>query len=168
MVKIIVNRYICIILLILFGNFAQAGQQLIGAKAPEFSLLDQFDKPVSTRQLEGSIVVLIASDREGSVQNPPWKDAILNKFKGKVVLLGVADLRSVPFFLKSRIKKDFQKHRDSVLLDWDGVVFTSYLLTKKVSNVILIDRNGHLRYLYAGPAETEARDWLFREIEALL
>jgi hypothetical protein len=151
----------------IFCSSSRSEQQLIGAKAPEFFLMDQFDKPVSIRQLEGNIVVLIASDKEGSMQNDAWKDAILGKFKGKVLPLGVADLRSVPFFLKSRIKKDFQKHPDSVLLDWDGVVFIAYLLTKKVSNVILIDRNGRVRYLYAGPIETGARDRLFREIEAL-
>jgi hypothetical protein len=162
------RHLVTIVSMVFCAVTAIGGQPAIGTRFGDFSLQDQFDKPVNIRQLEGSIVVLIASDKEGSVQNAPWKDAVLNKFKGKVVLLGVADLRSVPFFLKSKIKKDFQNNPDGVILDWDGVVFTSYLLTKKVSNVILVDRKGLVRYFYAGPMETEARDRLFREIESML
>jgi len=158
-------RALIIFLAVLALPVTAAAQSLINAKAPAFSLLDQFDKPASIRQLEGNIVVLIASDKEGSVQNKSWKDAILNKYKDKLVLLGVADVRSVPFFLKGRIKKDFQKDQDSILLDWDGIVFTSYGLTQKVSNIILVDAKGYVRYLYAGTADREAVERLFRVID---
>lgn len=152
----------------LVASVVEAGQQLVNSKAPQISLQDQYDKPFSLRRLEGSVVVLIASDKEGSAQNDAWKDAILRKYKGRVALLGVADVRGVPFFLKNRIKKDFQKDQGSILLDWDGVVFTSYGLTKKAANVIVIDRKGYIRQVRSGAAEREKVEQLFREIDAAL
>ena len=147
-----------VIVLAFIVSVAEAGQPA-GSRAPDFALLDQFDKQVSLHDLEGKVVVLIASDDTGSKQNPEWKKAI-EQYRGRVTVLGVADVRKVPFFLKSRFKRDFQKDPAVILLDWDGVIFTPYGLAKGVPNIVLIDKKGIVRHLYSGSAEPGAVEGL--------
>ena len=59
---------------------AAGAQSLIDTRAPEFTLQDQHEKTVSLRQFEGRVVVLIASDKEGSSQNPAWTKAIRDNY----------------------------------------------------------------------------------------
>jgi hypothetical protein len=140
-------------------------QPLVNARAPEFTLQDQYEKTVSLRQYEGSIVILIASDKEGSAQNPVWKKAIKDKYTDRVVIQGIADVSSVPFFMKGKIRKDFKKDAESILLDWKGEVFKSYGLAPKVSNVVLIDKLGTIGFLHSGPADPDALQRLFAVID---
>jgi peroxiredoxin len=138
-----------------------------GERAPGFTLQDQYEKTVSLRQYEGHIVVLIASDKEGSSQNAAWTKAIREKYADHVVVQGIADVSSVPFFLKGKIRNDFKKDGDCILLDWKGQVFKAYDLKKGVSNVILIDKDGMIRHWSSGPASPEAVQELFKKIDAV-
>jgi predicted transcriptional regulator len=151
----------------LLAGAAGTHQSLIDTKAPEFTLQDQHVKTVSLRQFEGRVVVLIASDKEGSSQNPAWTRAIRDKYANEVIVLGIADVSSVPFFLKGKIRNDFKKEGDSILLDWKGEVFNAYNLTKGVSNVILIDKKSMIHYRSSGSASPEAVQGLFEKIDAL-
>jgi hypothetical protein len=160
-------RYLVPVFL-LFLAVATAGgdQTAVNSKVAEFVLQDQYDKPVNIRQYEGSIVVLIGSDSEAIKQNEAWEQSILKKYRDNVVLLRVADVRGAPPALKDFIKKKFQeRERRSILLDWDGAIFTTYGLRRKISNVILIDRMGYIRYVYSGAAESPAIGRLFNKIE---
>ncbi len=141
---------------------------LIDEKAPDFSLFDQRDQLITLKHLEGRPIVFIASDKEGRKQNDQWRKIIVEKYGGKIHILGVADVRMVPFFLKSTVKKDFQNDPARIILDWDGVFFVSYGLAKNVSNIVLIDKKGFVRFLYSGSAEPEAVGRLFQEIEKSL
>jgi predicted transcriptional regulator len=133
-------------------------------KAPDFTLQDQFDRTVSLRQFAGRLVVLIASDNEGSAQNPEWIKAVRERCGERVTIQGIANVSSVPFFLKGKIRSDFKKDEASILLDWKGEVFQVYGLAKGVSNVVLIDRDGNLRHRESGPALPEAVQRLYREM----
>jgi len=155
------------ILVPLATSAGEASSSLVNSRAPEFALQDQYDKPATTRQWEGSTVVLIGSDKEGSEQNFSWRKTISERYGDLIVIQGIADVRSVPFFLKSRIKKDFQKNKTSILLDWDGVVFKSLDLKKSVSNIVLIDKNCMVRYIQSGPADPGSVSRLFREIDSV-
>jgi len=161
MKKLIV--YITIALLV---GIAEA-QPLVDSRAPEFMLQDQYEKTVSLRQYEGGIVVLVASDKEGSAQNAAWTKAIKEKYADRVAIQGVADVSSAPFFLKGKIRNDFKKDGESILLDWKGEVFKTYGLTKGVSNVILIDKDGMIRHRSSESASSEAVQELFKKIDAL-
>jgi predicted transcriptional regulator len=139
----------------------------VNEKAREFTLQDQYEKTVSLRQYEGHVVAVIASDKEGRAQNGAWTKAIRDRYADRVVVQGVADVSSVPFFLKGKIRSDFRKQGDSILLDWKGEVFKAYGLTKGASNVILIDRKGMIHYRSSGAASPEALLELFKNIDAL-
>jgi predicted transcriptional regulator len=143
-------------------------QSLIDTRAPEFTLQDQYDKSFSLHQFGGRVLVLIACDKKGKVQNPPWIKAIREKYGDGIALLGAADVRGVPFFLKWKIRNDFKKeYADSVLLDWKGEIFTTYGLAERVANIIVIDRGGTIRFMHAGPADPDAVQHLFDEIDKL-
>jgi len=158
-----------IILLFVLSPITTEGSQSakLNSKAPDFSLKDQHDKVFNLRSFEGQLVVLIASDKDGEEQSDLWGRKIRERYKDKITILGIADLRKVPFFMKGKIKQDFKKNKNSILLDWDGVVFSTYGLPKKISNIILIDRKGYVRYIYSGNATQEAIEHLFGEIDKL-
>lgn len=140
---------------------------LINAKAPEFSLLDQYDQPFDLRQAKGKTIILLASDGEGSKQNRQWIDAIKGRYGDRIAIVGIADLRSAPFFMKAMVINKFKERPAHILLDWKGVVFTSYGLAPNVSNLVLIDRHGIVQYLISGEATAAACEKLFREIDKL-
>lgn len=155
-----------VMVLALLASVAEAGQ-LTGSKAPDFALFDQRDRQVTLRHLEGKTVVLIASDDEGAKQNPGWKKAV-EPYRERVSVFGVADVRRVPFFLKNRFKREFRQDAATILLDWEGALFTSYGLEKSVSNVVVIDKNGVVRYLHAGGAEQAAVEAFCTELDKSL
>jgi len=159
---------ILLCILIVATGIAQAGQSLVDAKAPEFSLQDQYGKTFSLKQLAGKPMVLIACDSEGKKQKEAWVKAVTEKSGQQLIVLGVADVRPVPFFLKGKYTRDFQKDPASILLDWDGTIFTSYGLVKDVANIIVIDKKGYVRYLYSGSAERIAVDQLYQELDRSL
>jgi len=161
------KTHLLLIVVIFLAGIAEGGEAPLNARAPEFTLQDQYDRIVALRQYEGHIVVLIASDKEGSTQNAGWTKVIRDKYADRVAIQGIADVSSVPFFLKGKIRNDFKKDKDSILMDWKGEVFKAYGLTKGTPNVILIDKDGMIRYRTSGPASPETVQDLFEKIDAL-
>ncbi len=161
-------RYIIFAAIAFLLPVAAESQTLIDSKAPVFSLMDQRDYEVNLSQFEGRVVVLVASDKNGAKQNAAWRKAVAERYGERVFKLGVADLRKVPFFLKGSFKRDFQKDPDSIILDWSGEIFKAYGLAENVSNIVLIDKKGYVRYLHSGSAEQVAIGDLFREIDRCL
>jgi peroxiredoxin len=159
--------YLLIVMMIMLQITVARAENAVGEKAMDFTLQDQYEKTVSLRQYEGHIVVLIASDKEGSSQNAAWAKAIRDKYADRVVVQGVADVSSVPFFLKGKIRNDFKKDKDSILLDWKGEVFEIYGFKRSVSNIVLIDKDGNTRYRSSGSAAPDAVEELFKKIDAL-
>jgi len=162
------KRFLLIVTMFIVPLTAASAENAIGEKATAFTLQDQDDKTVSLKQYEGIAVILIASDKEGKVQNAAWTKAIRDKYADRVAIQGIADVSSVPFFLKGKIRSDFKKDAESILLDWNGEVFKTYGLTKGVSNVILIDKAGMIRHRASGNATPEAVQELSKKIDSSL
>lgn len=162
------RRFLLILMLFIPQAAGAGAESLIAVKAPDFTLQDQHGVPFSLRETGGRPLVLIASDREGAKQNPAWRKAVVERYGGRVLILGIADVRKAPFFLKSSVTKDFQKDRARILLDWDGAVFSSYGLLAGVTNIVLIDGKGLIRYRCSGSHEQDASERLFRELDQAL
>ncbi len=144
-----------------------AAQTVLNAKAPEFELSDQHGQLRSLRSLAGRVIVLLASDKDGAEQNRHWGNYLVQKYGDRIAIVRIADVRTVPFFMKEKIRNDFKKDVNPILLDWDGSVFRAYGMKNKAANVALIDRNGVLRVLHSGSAEPEAIGRVCREIDKL-
>jgi len=161
------KRFLLMVMIFILQISGARAENAVGEKASDFTLQDQYERTVSLKQYEGRVVVMIASDKEGSSQNAEWKKAIRTKYGDRIAVQGLADVSSVPFFLKGKIRSDFKKDPENILLDWKGEAFRSYGLAKGASNVILIDKDGMIRHRSSGPASPEAVQELFRKIEAL-
>jgi predicted transcriptional regulator len=117
-----------------------------------FKLEDQFGVKTTEKDVVGRIVILIGSGKEGSQYNAVWGKTIhdsLNADDGyeDIVFLPLADLRGVPFFMKSFVKSRFPKEAGKrVLLDWKGHIPKAYDFAPDSSNVIVFDRAGKLIY----------------------
>jgi cytochrome oxidase Cu insertion factor (SCO1/SenC/PrrC family) len=161
--------FIVILLFVFSPASVESGQSIaLNTKAPDFSLKDQYGRTFNLRDLEGQIIVLIVSDKEGESQNHLWGKKIKDRYGNKIIIIGIADLRKVPFFMKGKIKEDFKKDENSILLDWNGEVFNAYGMTENVSNIILINKKGHIKHMYSGDATKDAVEHLFLKIDNLL
>lgn len=160
--------FIFLMLLFFFSNSEGEGGQLIMIKAPDVALHDQYGTLLTLRQLEGHLVILIASNMDGLDHNRRWGRAIREKYHDRVYILGVADTRGIPSMMEKVVKKFFRDEEISVLLDWKGYVFDTNGLSIGISNIVLIDRQGFIRYIYAGDASKKAIDALFHEVDALV
>jgi hypothetical protein len=139
----------------------------IGDRIPEFVLEDQYGDSVSFKKFEGRVFVLLASDKEGSEQNGPWKKALISRYNNSIALMGIADVSTVPSFMTGLIKSRFKKDEGRVLMDWKAEVFKALGLKKKVSNIVVVDQKGNLRYITSGAGTEEAIAKLFAEIDGL-
>lgn len=160
--------FVALMVMFLSAFSVEGGQSLIGLKAPEFSLLDQHNKPYNVRQDEGKIIILLASDKKGSEQNKAWVESIEKKYKDSIPIIGIADIRGVPRVLNFLVKREFRDKPVGILLDWNGDVFTSYGFGENAANIVLIDKKGFVRYIYSGEATVKACESLFSEIDKLV
>lgn len=128
-----------------------------------FKLEDQFGVKTTEEDVSGKIVILIGSGKEGSEYNAVWGKTIhdsLNADDGyeDIVFLPLADLRGVPFFMKSFVKSRFPKEAEKrVLLDWKGDIPKAYDFAPDSSNVLVFDRAGKLIFRTHGlqPAQDQ-------------
>jgi len=110
-----------------------------------FKLKDQFDREYTEESWGDSIIVLFGSDKEGLEYNKIWGKAVrdslkaANKFE-KIKLVGLSDLRIVPFFLKRLVYAKLPKNRKKgVLLDWQGVFPQTYHFTPGACNILIFN-----------------------------
>jgi hypothetical protein len=163
--SILITYFVTALSLLIAAAPAPGAQAEINTRVTASVLQDQFDKPVAISQYEGRIVVIIASDGGAIKQNEEWENAIHQRFGDDLVLLRVADVRGIPTqWWKKWIKTKFQEEKRSILLDYDGVIFRRYGLTKNISNLMLIDRKGYIRFIFSGAATNAAKEQLFNEI----
>ncbi len=144
--RMIIFRYVVLLFLMPLFTFSQEAELI------SFDLKDQFDRIYTDKDYKGSIFIVVGSDKGGSKYNPIWSAAIYNELKNESVnkqlkLAGIADLGSVPFFLKGFIKNKFPKEREKwVLMDWKGIFAKAYKFKSGMSNILIFDHDGRLVY----------------------
>ncbi|MEO1082726.1 MAG: hypothetical protein AAFY88_00645 [Acidobacteriota bacterium] len=142
--------------LLLSGAFTPADARTEASKAEAetpatlipFELEDQFGEATSATDLEGRAVLVIAADGGGSDFTGPWSaklgEAIARlELQEQIQILGLADLRSVPSFMRKRVRGTFSTDPASAtLLDWKGVFSKAYDFEKNHCNLVLFDADG--------------------------
>lgn len=117
-----------------------------------FELKDQFDRVYTDKDYQESIFMVIGSNARGSKYNPIWSLAIYNELKDESVnnqlnSVGLANLSSVPFFLKAMIRNKFPKDKKKwILMDWKGKFSKAYNFKSGMSNILIFDHEGQLVY----------------------
>ena len=116
----------------------------------DFELADQFDQVYTDEDFVGSVLVLIGGNRKGSSYTGGWTRAIQSSIDGHpgaedVQMVGLADLRGVPFFIKGLVKSKFpQQPENWVLMDWKGHLPKTYSFEPGSANILIFDREGAL------------------------
>jgi len=169
--KISVQTLLVTALVVAAGSFAFAEDlQLL-----DFELQDQFENTHKSSDVEGTIVLLIGSDKGGSQFNELWGKAIYDFLGdhpryGQISHLAFADLCGVPFFLKGMIRSKFPENPNQwVLMDWKGVIAKAYDFAPKSSNVLVFGPDGVLVHHVSGqePDDESIRD-VAAELRTLL
>lgn len=137
----------------------------------DFELEDQFGEVHRRADVQGTIVLLIGSDKGGSSFNGLWGKAIHDLLRDhphyeQISQLAYSDLRGVPFFLKGMIRSKFPENPDSwALMDWKGIIAKAYDFVPKSSNVLVFSPRGELVQHVSG---REVVDETVQEIVAVL
>ncbi|MFM7158320.1 MAG: TlpA family protein disulfide reductase [Bacteroidota bacterium] len=137
------------ILIIFFSITLFAGG--VGQKLPAFTMEDQNAKEVQSSSLRGKHVLLFLADRAGSKLTPNWTKVLEPKYRNKATFVAVANVASVPFFLKSFIRGKFQENYSyTVLMDWEGFLWDHFSCKNDVTTVVHIDPQGIAKYKISG------------------
>lgn len=148
---------------------AVAETALIGTKAKQFTLVDQFSKEYPWSMYRGKDVMLFLADRKGSELTTQWTTPLREKFGNAIEYIPIADVSAVPFFLKSFIRgKIKDKYQYPILLDWDGDVAEHYLLKPDVPTLVFIDKSETVRYYTYGKGTEAEIQKAIGEIEIIL
>lgn len=138
----------------------------VGDPAPKFTLKDADDKEYSLELLLDKenetvkVVILIMGDRSARKQGDEWAIE-LDKLYGKreeIVILMVADLRGLPFFVTEGMVKWGVKREKipvPILLDWGGKVNQLYKTQKGKPDLFIVDSDGKVSYHQVGPYSDE-------------
>jgi len=141
------------------------------AELIDFEFEDQFGDIHQRADVQGTVVLLIGSDKGGSSFNGLWGKAIHDILRDhphydQISQLAYSDLRGVPFFLKGMIRSKFPENPDSwALMDWKGIIAKAYDFVPKSSNVLVFSPRGELVQHVSG---REVVDETVQEIVAVL
>ena len=117
-----------------------------------FEMEDQFRNSHTHADFMGRVLVVIGSDREGASAAENWGKALSRSLKpekdsGRLNLVGLSNLKGVPFFLKDYVRGKFSQNAGEwALLDWKGLFAGSYGFVAGKANVLVFDKEGVLVY----------------------
>ncbi len=161
---------LCAILAVGLPALVLANEKAIGKKALEFVLSDQYEQRWTwNRHWKGKHTVLVLSDWKGSDYTAQWTTPLAKRFKDRVQFVALADVSLAPSFLRSYLRDKFKEaYANSILLDWEGDVFTYYVAQPSLPNVIYVAPDGVVKLHTWGKGASDHVDAFATELEKLL
>lgn len=147
--------------LTVFKSSSPAASDLIGLPAPYFSVRSGDDKELTLDMIRGKVAAIFYENKDVVDANKRLKDE-LNKLyseqtdalKDVLVRLPIIDCsEAVPLFRriwKSRLRQHSQKEGMKIYCDWSGNMSSDYRMKDGVSNVVIIDKGGRIRFFTSG------------------
>ena len=147
----------------------------IGAEAPSFRVRSGDDKELTLKMIKGKAVVMFYEAKDIVEKNRRLKNQ-LNKFyheqadaiKQRIVRVAIIDCSGAvwPFkgIWKSRLRESSKKEGISIYGDWDGKMFSDYKMKTDESNILIIDKDGRIKFFTSG----EVKDEEINEVKELL
>jgi hypothetical protein len=180
----LITLIIFLTLLLPFVAFSEKDESLkIGDQSPKFTLKDADDKEYSLDTILKKdikkdkdplqILILVIGDPSTRKNGNKWAKELdkLYKEKKEVSIFMIADLRGLPFFATESMVKWGTKRENlpvTILLDWGGKVSELYKTQRGESNLFIIDRDGKVKYYYAGQCKPENVKTLNVKIQEIL
>ena len=132
----------------------------VGQRAPSFEVSYDDSKVLRTSDLAGSVMIITCESRETRELNQPFKDALLKAFppderlRLNIALVPVIDCFAYPWPIKGFCVRGVQDNASTLNLqlyvDMSGKMFQDYGAASSTSTVIIVDREGVVRYVMAG------------------
>jgi predicted transcriptional regulator len=165
----IVTRMISVLVISILLLGIQLLASGIGQKLPSFTMEDQYSKEVQSSAFKGKHLLLFIADRTGSKLTPNFTKVLEPKFRGKATFIAVANVSSVPFFLKGFIRGKFQENYTyTVLMDWKGLLWEHFSCKDDVTTVVHIDPSGVARFKVSGTGSDKELDQIVTYLESNL
>jgi hypothetical protein len=152
--------------LLAFQSSAPATSGLIGSPAPYFSVQSGDDKELTLEMIKGKVAAIFYENKDIVDANQRLKDE-LNKLyseqtdvlKEVLVRLPVIDCSDAfwPFLgiWKRRLREYSKKEGVTIYCDWEGKMSSDYKMNSDVSNVVIIDKSGRIRFFTSGEVKDE-------------
>lgn len=157
---------LAVLMILLFGvSVAMAADLKLGDTAAGFKLKDPkgVEYSLDSPQYKGKVVVVFYADPGSKDLNNDLQNALkAARESGKIDKtfyegLGVVNVKDsiLPnFVLRSIIKSKQEETKAVILIDPDYAVLNLWGLTKKTSNIIMLDKQRTCRYIFKGKVPT--------------
>jgi len=149
-----------------FLSSSLAANGLIGSPAPYFSVGSGDDKVLTLDMIRGKVTAIFYENKDIVDANKRLKDE-LNKLyseqtdalKDVLVRLPIIDCSEAfwPFLgiWKRRLREYSKKEGVTIYCDWEGKIASDYKMKADMSNVVIIDKGGTIRFFTSGEVTDE-------------
>lgn len=161
MIKHFAVLFSCLFLLAFGGRVAALE---VGNKAPDFRVVSGDGREMSLAQLSGKTVVLLYETRHSKEQNRLFKREMMKSYRAEparyaeVRVLPVINCRAAFPLVRGIWKKKLVEHsrKEGIVIfgDWDGSLADSYGMKPDASNVVVIGKDGFVRFASAYPLDS--------------
>ncbi|MFA5345809.1 MAG: redoxin domain-containing protein [Candidatus Omnitrophota bacterium] len=166
--------WLSVLTIVLFSAvYARAIALEAGNPAPAFKVSSGDNKELSLDDLKGKVAVIFYETKDTKEKNRQLKDE-LNKFYGvqpdslkeSILRIPVINCKGVIFtgIWKDSLKQNSQKESLTIYGDWDGKMFSAYGIPDNESNLIIVGKDGIIKYFFTGRVEEKN----FSRIKGLL
>ena len=149
-----------------FQSSSLSASALIGSAAPYFRVQSGDDKELTLDMIKGKVTAIFYEEKDIVDANKRLKDE-LNKLyfeqtdtlKDVLVRLPIIDCSEAfwPFLgiWKRKLREHSKKEGVTIYCDWEGKMFSDYKMESDVSNVVIIDKTGRIRFFASGEVTDE-------------
>jgi predicted transcriptional regulator len=170
--KVIQKNLILVVTLLSLQSFqssSPAGSGLIGSAAPYFRVQSGDDQELTLDMIKGKVIAIFYETKDIVEKNKRIKDE-LNKLyyeqtgivKDVLVRLPIIDCSDAvwPFLgiWKRRLREHSKKEGIAIYCDWKGKMSSDYKMKADVSNIVIIDKSGRIRFFTSGEVKAEEID----------
>lgn len=150
---------ILLLALVSILTFSAVGLTLnVGDKAPALSVTSGDDKVMTLDMLRGKVVVLLYTTKDTSYRNAKLRETLNNFYDTqsderkyhsfKFVILDCSSaFFPIDFIWKKKLIEASKSKNMDIYGDWDGKVAEDYDFNLDDSNIVIIDKDGFIRYL---------------------
>ncbi|MFO0552563.1 MAG: YtfJ family protein [Polyangiaceae bacterium] len=138
----------------------------VGDSAPDARVEDADENKLWVSDLSGSVAVIFYEDKDSGETNREMKDELASLMAedgmGGIRVVPIADVteyNSWPAkgFVKKAIREESKKVGLTIYCDWDGSFREKLDLSKGTSNVVVLAKDGTVRFADSGGLSGESR-----------
>ena len=149
-----------------FQSSSPAARGLIGSAAPYFRVQSGDGKELTLDMIKGKVAAIFYENKEIVDANKRLKDELSKLYseqtealKDVLVRLPIIDCSDAvwPFrgIWKRRLSEYSKKEGVTIYCDWEGEMSSDYQMKADVSNVVIIDKSGRIRFFTSGDVKDE-------------